>query len=301
MTSTALARFAACVSRGMARSYDRHGFSRTPSAGCYFVRVRASWLFILLLVGCAHAPVRKTPLSEALAPPLPQAMEEFSTSATSARAGAKPGAAMPPSHVAAWNMLLSSIEGAPKTAALREYLSTQLQTDTRLFGDVPPELAERALAELRRLNPVQRAIAVNPVHFAWPVQPLIVSSPYGDRLHPVLGENRFHAGVDLEVPLATPVYAAFEGTVQFSGWNGAHGQQVELQHDAHWTTRYSHLQDLLVKPGAHVKKGEVIALSGQTGLATGPHLHFELRRDGDALDPEHFLPVPPSQLFSELR
>lgn len=263
--------------------------------------MRASCLFILLLVGCAQAPVRKTPLSEALAPPLPQAMEEFSASAASARAGVKPGAPMPASHAKAWEMLLSSIEGAPKTPALREYLSKQLQLDTRLFGDLPADLAERATAELRRLNPVHRVVSVNPVHFQWPVQPLIVSSPYGDRLHPLLSENRFHAGVDLEVPLATPVFAAFDGTVQFSGWNGAHGQQIELQHDAHWTTRYSHLQDRVVTPGTRVKKGQVIGLSGQTGLATGPHLHFELRRDGDALDPEHFLPAPPGQLFSELR
>jgi len=263
--------------------------------------VRASCLFILLLLGCAQVPVHKTPLSEAIAPPLPQAMEEFAESAVFARKELKPGAPMPEAHARAWNMLLSSIESAPKTAALREYLSTQFKTDAQLFGDMPLDIAERASTELRVLNPVQRQRPVNPVHFQWPVQPLIVSSPYGDRVHPALGENRFHAGIDLEVPLATPVFAAFEGTVQFSGWNGAHGQQVELQHDAHWTTRYSHLQEILVKPGVRVKKGAVIALSGQTGMATGPHLHFELRRDGDALDPEHFLPEPPVQLLSEVR
>lgn len=261
--------------------------------------MRASCLFILLLVGCAQAPVRKTPLSEVLAPPLPQAMEEFAQVARGSRENAQPGAPMPAAHIRAWEMLLGSIEGAPKTAALREYLATQLQADTRLFGDMPPEVAERAVAQLQRLTPVRRVVAVNPVHFQWPVQTLIVSSPYGDRLHPVLGENRFHAGIDLEVPLSTPVLAAFDGTVRFSGWNGAHGEQVELQHDARWTTRYSHLQEILVKPGTRVKKGEPIALSGQTGMATGPHLHFELRRDGDALDPEHFLPAPRPQLFSE--
>jgi murein DD-endopeptidase MepM/ murein hydrolase activator NlpD len=111
-------------------------------------------------------------------------------------------------------------------------------------------------------------------------------------VHPIAGDTRFHAGIDLEAPLEQPVRAAEVGTVVFSAWNGAHGKQIELQHDAHWATRYSHLDVLLVRPGTVVKKGQVIGLSGQTGLTTGPHVHFEIRRDGDALDPEVFLQLP---------
>ncbi len=79
----------------------------------------------------------------------------------------------------------------------------------------------------------------------------------------------------------------------FAGWNGGHGKQVELQHDEHWSTRYSHLSTLMVEPGHTVKRGEVIGLAGATGLATGPHLHFEVWRDGETLDPELALPPPP--------
>ena len=81
--------------------------------------------------------------------------------------------------------------------------------------------------------------------------------------------------------------------VIFSGWNGAHGKQVELQHDAHVSTRYSHLQTILVEAGQTVRQGDIIGLLGETGMVTGPHLHFELRLDGEAVDPEARLPRPP--------
>ena len=86
--------------------------------------------------------------------------------------------------------------------------------------------------------------------------------------------------------------AAWDGVVVRSGWNGNYGKQIELQHDAHLATRYGHLLSLLVADGSRVKRGEVIALAGSTGLSTGVHLHFELLRDGIPLDPEGALPVP---------
>ena len=165
------------------------------------------------------------------------------------------------------------------------------------FGDIPIAIAERVPRTLRALSRritslTVRTRQVDPRRFRWPVSPLVVSSPYGSRIHPIANEPRFHAGIDLESPLEQPVRAAEVGTVVFSSWNGAHGKQIELQHDAHWATRYSHLDVLLVRPGTVVKKGQLIGLSGQTGMTTGPHVHFELRRDGDALDPEVFLELP---------
>ncbi len=201
---------------------------------------------------------------------------------------------MPASHQQAWSQLLDVIEGrtAEPEPQLHAWLARVFEADSRHFGDLPAETAERTLSCLRQLVPQHHEKRVNPSIFAWPVTPLTVSSPYGTRLHPIHGEVRFHAGVDLEVPLEHPVLAAFDGVVTFSGWNGGHGRQVELQHDRRWLTRYSHLSKLLVEPGTQVRKGDLIALAGQSGLATGPHVHFELWRDGDALDPEHFLPVP---------
>ncbi len=214
---------------------------------------------------------------------------------------------MPASHAKAWATLLDAAEAptsVPGAARLRLLLETELSTDARTFGDMPSELAHRVPPLLRTLSSrltvaAPQPKAVDPRRFRWPVNPFVLTSPYGDRLHPIAAEPRFHAGVDLEAPLSHPVLAASDGTVLFAGWNGAHGKQVELMHDAHWTTRYSHLTKLLVKPGTLVKKGQVIGLAGATGLATGPHVHFELRRDGDALDPEHFIPQPAEPLLTE--
>lgn len=221
---------------------------------------------------------------------------------------------MPTDHARAWTMLLDASEtwvSAQKglhdntgAARLRLLLETELTTDAHTFGDIPEEVAHRVPHIIRQLSDqltvaAPRKAPVDPRRFRWPVAPFVLSSPYGERMHPIAAESRFHAGVDLEAPLRQPVRAASEGTVIFSGWNGAHGRQVELMHDAHWTTRYSHLDKLLVKPGTEVKKGQVIGLAGASGLATGPHVHFELRRDGDALDPELFIPQSNQPLMSE--
>jgi murein DD-endopeptidase MepM/ murein hydrolase activator NlpD len=214
---------------------------------------------------------------------------------------------MPKLHARAWAVLLDDTEAflalkadpawTNEAVRARLQLEAEFQTDARSFGDIPPELAERVPLTLRALSRritslTTRTRTVDPKRFRWPVSPLVISSPYGSRIHPIAGEARFHAGIDLESPVATPVRAAEVGTVVFSAWNGAHGKQIEVQHDAHWATRYSHLDVLLVRPGTVVKKGQIIGLSGQTGLVTGPHVHFELRRDGDALDPEVFLQLP---------
>ena len=259
-----------------------------------YFSVRASYLPLLSLLACA-APAARVPLTEVLTPALPEASEAFERSAHRARGDSPPGAGMPETHVRAWQRWLAALELSPE-AAQRAQLAEALALDAQHFGDFPPELAEQAMALLRHLTTERPARAVDPRNFRWPVAPVVVSSPWGSRVHPVFGEARFHAGVDLEVPAAHPVTAAFDGVVRFSGWNGAHGLQVELQHDTNWTTRYSHLQDVLVEDGITVRKGDVIALSGQTGLATGPHLHFELLHHGVALDPEQLLPVEPSLL-----
>jgi murein DD-endopeptidase MepM/ murein hydrolase activator NlpD len=239
-------------------------------------------------------------------------LEPFFTVARKSRLDSPLGAPMPPTLARAWVALLDEVDAfstkkvagwSTEATRLRLQLETEFQTDAHAFGDLPPEVAERVPKTLRALSRrltalTARARVVDPRRFAWPVDPVVVSSPYGSRVHPIAGETRFHAGVDLEAPLSHPVRAVEAGSVSFAGWNGAHGKQVELQHDAHWATRYSHLDALLVQPGTVVKRGQVIGLAGETGLATGPHLHFELRQDGDALDPEVFLRPPPT-LVSE--
>jgi murein DD-endopeptidase MepM/ murein hydrolase activator NlpD len=280
-----------------------------------------SGLLLIVLSGCATAPAPRLSAEEAFGPPQRRpvvdpkaspsfelALERFQAEAKAARLATPSGAPMPAAHARAWNALLDEVDrllsrpardaSSLDLAKARLALETELSSDRGAFGDVPAALAERITQTLRRLTATLTRLApaprrtANPAYFLWPVQPVVLTSPWGTRLHPVHGDVRFHAGVDLLAELAQPVRAAAAGTVVFSGWNGAHGKQVELQHDEHLSTRYSHLQTLLVAPGAVVKAGDVIGLAGATGQATGPHLHFELVRDGDPIDPEEAMPAP---------
>ena len=116
------------------------------------------------------------------------------------------------------------------------------------------------------------------------------SSGFGWRLHPVLGMWRMHAGRDFAAPEGAPVVAALSGSVLSSGLAGGYGIAVELEHaNPRRRTLYGHLSEIYVRPGQRVRQGEVIGRVGSTGLSTGPHLHFELRRPNDsgwiAMDP----------------
>jgi murein DD-endopeptidase MepM/ murein hydrolase activator NlpD len=125
--------------------------------------------------------------------------------------------------------------------------------------------------------------------FVWPVKGPI-SSPFGPRIHPVYGIPSFHNGIDLAVPEGTPVRAAMAGVVSFAGWEGGFGLLVVLDHQNGYETYYAHLSRILVRVGQRVSAGETIALSGNTGLSTGPHLHFEVRYLGSPVDPRPLLP-----------
>ena len=107
----------------------------------------------------------------------------------------------------------------------------------------------------------------------------VTSSGFGWRMHPILGSMILHAGKDLAAPEGTPVVAALSGTVVSSGLAGGYGLAVEIEHrNPLRRTLYGHLSELFVQPGEQVRQGEVIGRVGSTGLSTGPHLHFELRR-----------------------
>ncbi|MEA5462405.1 murein hydrolase activator EnvC family protein [Leptothoe sp. PORK10 BA2] len=116
-----------------------------------------------------------------------------------------------------------------------------------------------------------------------------ITSRFGSRFHPVLGYNRFHAGVDFGAPYGTGIVAADSGTIIFSGWYGGYGNSVIIDHGGGLTTLYAHASRLNVSEGQSVSKGQAIAAVGSTGLSTGPHLHFEVRRDGNPVDPLRFL------------
>jgi murein DD-endopeptidase MepM/ murein hydrolase activator NlpD len=120
--------------------------------------------------------------------------------------------------------------------------------------------------------------------FAKPVNGRI-SSSYGMRFHPVLKRNKFHTGVDIAAPKGTAIRAAGNGEVIYSGWYGAYGNTIIIDHGGGKTTLYGHCSSLLVRNGSTVKKGQTIARVGSTGWSTGNHCHFEVRVHGKPTNP----------------
>jgi murein DD-endopeptidase MepM/ murein hydrolase activator NlpD len=110
-----------------------------------------------------------------------------------------------------------------------------------------------------------------------PVDGARISSGFGSRFHPILGYTRMHKGVDFAVPTGTPVMAAGAGTVEFMGWANGYGNFVKISHGSGYATGYGHLSRFApgMRKGAKVRQGQVFAYSGMTGMATGPHLHYE--------------------------
>ncbi|MGH7565844.1 MAG: M23 family metallopeptidase [Gemmatimonadota bacterium] len=119
----------------------------------------------------------------------------------------------------------------------------------------------------------------------------LLSSRYGDRIHPRGGDERFHAGLDLRAPQGTPVYASADGIVSASESSGAYGNMVIVDHAGGLQTLYAHHQRNLVRVGDAVRRGQPVALVGHTGNATGDHLHFEVRWNGGTVDPRTVLPL----------
>ncbi|MEY2978028.1 MAG: murein hydrolase activator EnvC family protein [Prochlorotrichaceae cyanobacterium] len=115
-----------------------------------------------------------------------------------------------------------------------------------------------------------------------------ISSEFGWRVHPISGTERLHAGIDFAVDYGTPITAAADGAVIFSGWYGGYGYAVILDHGGGITTLYAHSDELLVSEGSWVTQGTIVAKVGSTGYSTGPHLHFEVRRDGEPVDPRPY-------------
>lgn len=112
-----------------------------------------------------------------------------------------------------------------------------------------------------------------------------ITSHFGFRNHPILGGRRMHSGIDLSAPMGTPVYATALGVVTGAGWRGSYGILVQLHHADAYETRYGHLSQLAVQAGQIVEPGQLIGYVGSTGRSTGPHLHYEVRRAGSAVDP----------------
>ena len=112
-----------------------------------------------------------------------------------------------------------------------------------------------------------------------------VSSSFGMRFHPILKNRRFHRGIDLAAAAGTAIRAPSAGRVLHAGWSGGYGRQVRIGHDGGLTTSFSHMSRITAAPGARVSRGEVIGYVGSSGLSTGPHLHYEVLKNGRPVNP----------------
>jgi murein DD-endopeptidase MepM/ murein hydrolase activator NlpD len=139
------------------------------------------------------------------------------------------------------------------------------------------DLLDRMKSEARRL-PIANP---SPGH--------AVSSTFGVRKDPLLGMPAMHSGMDFRAPMGSDARVTAAGTVVSAGWNGGYGRMVEVRHADGFSTRYGHLSKILVKEGQELAVGDVVGKVGSSGRSTGPHLHYEVRRNGDALNPVRFL------------
>ncbi len=120
-----------------------------------------------------------------------------------------------------------------------------------------------------------------------PVDGARLTSGFGMRMHPILGFTRMHKGVDFGVPTGTPIYAAGDGVVEYEGWAGGYGRFIKIKHNPHMETAYGHMSRFASTSavGEHVHQGQIIGYVGMTGDATGPHLHYEVLKDGSQVNP----------------
>jgi murein DD-endopeptidase MepM/ murein hydrolase activator NlpD len=127
---------------------------------------------------------------------------------------------------------------------------------------------------------------------SWPIPTTGVNSLFGPRQDPLDGTARYHAGVDLEADYGTVIEASAAGWVSDAAWHAGHGRRVVLEHAGGYQTVYSHLSQVLAVSGTWVRAGDAIGRVGNSGRSTGPHLHFEVNRWGEHLDPLDYLAVP---------
>jgi murein DD-endopeptidase MepM/ murein hydrolase activator NlpD len=131
-------------------------------------------------------------------------------------------------------------------------------------------------------------------YFAFPIPGAPITSPYGPRIDPIAGYESFHPGVDFGAPMGTPIHAAGTGVVVFAGQESGYGNFTCINHGHNIATCYGHQSEILVQVGQTVTRGQVIGLVGDTGYSTGPHLHFEVRVNGQPTDPMPWLVGTPS-------
>ena len=185
-------------------------------------------------------------------------------------------------------LLKSMRKTVPKDGILGESFARDTMTDM-LDGELAREMSAAGGIGIHRLLVEQLGAhgeAGAPPALAAPLAgALRVTSPFGQRVHPIDGVLRNHAGLDLAAPHGAPVCAAAAGVVEAAGPRAGYGLAIDVRHRGRTVTRYAHLSEVLVEPGQRLARGQLLGKVGATGRATGPHLHFEVRIGGQARDP----------------
>jgi len=179
--------------------------------------------------------------------------------------------------------------------AQKQRLMEAINRDRRMYEQSLAELeqTEREIeAMIRRLSRPLAPALRGSGRYVRPVNGPVVSR-FGMRRHPILGGSRFHNGLDLAAPYGSPIRAVDHGCVLFAGWKGGFGLTVILDHGNGIQTLYGHCSSILVSSGQTVRRGQVIARVGSTGLSTGPHLHFTVYRNGQAVNPYQVMGAAP--------
>jgi murein DD-endopeptidase MepM/ murein hydrolase activator NlpD len=241
-------------------------------------------------------------------PPFDPVLLRFAAEARSRRGHATAGHGFPPEAEAAWRALAATLDAylvrpLPQTPLLELVrssvtLEAEWEFDRRHYGPPPEDLARLVTGRDQRLSrriATSRAIghtmfaARPPGRLRWPIENAGLTSGFGLRDHPLNGTRQLHAGIDLAAEMGRVVSVAAQGYVVSAHWASGYGLLVEVRHPGDLTTRYGHLSALLCAPGDALDAGAPIGLIGQTGLATGPHLHFEVWEGGQVRDPLGFI------------
>ena len=176
---------------------------------------------------------------------------------------------------------------AERAALLSQAVSERDQADAE-YRDLL-ETSEQIENMIRWIEAGGQAVGHGSGSMMWPYRGPI-TSPFGWRTHPIFGDSRYHSGLDIGADYGDTVVAADDGVVVFAGWYGGYGNAVIIEHGNGVSTLYGHNSQLLVSEGQSVRKGQPICYIGTTGYSTGPHLHFEVRINGQETDPRAYLP-----------
>lgn len=178
--------------------------------------------------------------------------------------------------------------GMPSLSALLTHLKGQMDLRESQLSALENVILSRQLTQ--EIHPEGRPVRVG-----------FISSPFGERIDPFTGGDEFHEGIDFAAPMGTQIHAVAAGVVTWAGPREGYGNLVQIDHGQGYATRYGHAEKILVHVGEVVKRGDVIALVGSTGRSTGPHVHFEVLKNGHEINPAAFVRLHAQTLAQVLR